>query len=398
MNAKKYKNARIIRASNGDWRIVYEFEHPDQPGVFKKFYVRDGINYVHDPIEKEKAAIQLQEDIDFALENGFDPFLPQKRIESQIFTEETLIKSDKDFKKVRPWSILQAITAFSIHIKKKNLAEGTIKKYESYFSVLKQWLDKSDQQNLIASEIHEDLINDFLDESFDDLSWSPRTYNNYLKFLCSFFNRVKLLEKRRIRDISYNIDVQFLEAKSSRAEKNKYYTKSVADIIKKELKKDLELSQYVRWIFYSCMRPKEIRFLKVENIDINARQIKVDGKTGYRFVPICDELLRLINEMNLANMPINYFVFGKGQKTSAVNITDDYFRDKYRPLKVKLNLNKNYTLYSWKHTRVVSLISAGFDDNQVMTLTGHRDRAGFEAYKRELVIDNSSMKGKTIDF
>lgn len=32
-----------------------------------------------------------------------------------------------------------------------------------------------------------------------------------------------------------------------------------------------------------------------------------------------------------------------------------------------------------------------------MTLTGHRDSAGF-AYKRDLIIDNTIMKGKTIDF
>lgn len=33
-----------------------------------------------------------------------------------------------------------------------------------------------------------------------------------------------------------------------------------------------------------------------------------------------------------------------------------------------------------------------------MTLTGHKDWAGFEAYKRELVIDNTAMKKKTISF
>jgi len=146
------------------------------------------------------------------------------------------------------------------------------------------------------------------------------------------------------------------------------------------------------------MRPAEIRKLKVETIDIDARQIKIDGKTGFRFVPICDELLSLINEMNLQRLPMNYHVFGKGGKPGLDKVHDDYFRDRYRPIKLKLNLDKNYTLYSWKHTRVVSLISAGFDDNQVMTLTGHRDRTGFEAYKRDLIIDNTIMKGKTINF
>lgn len=114
-------------------------------------------------------------------------------------------------------------------------------------------------------------------------------------------------------------------------------------------------------------------------------------------MPICDELYALIEQMQLSTQPLDYYVFGHGKKPSADLVFDDYFRDRYRPYKVKLGLDNNYTLYSWKHTRVVSLIIAGFDENQIMTLTDHRNRAGFEAYKRNLVIDNTIMKGKTID-
>ncbi|MDF2478586.1 MAG: Site-specific recombinase XerD [Sphingobacterium sp.] len=115
------------------------------------------------------------------------------------------------------------------------------------------------------------------------------------------------------------------------------------------------------------MRPKEIRFLKVQHIDLFSRQIKVpgpNGKPGDRLVPICDELHELILEMGIDRADLNYFVFGKGQKISPEQVYEDYLRRRYQMIKEQLQLDHNYTLYSWKHTRVDSLITAGFDDNR----------------------------------
>lgn len=74
------------------------------------------------------------------------------------------------------------------------------------------------------------------------------------------------------------------------------------------------------------------------------------------------------------------------------------FTNGYKLIKDKLGLDNKYTLYGWKHTRVVNLLMAGFTDNEVMSLTGHSDHKSFMAYKRELMVDTSAMKGKTIEF
>ncbi|WP_313418848.1 tyrosine-type recombinase/integrase [Sphingobacterium multivorum] len=397
MTSIPYKLPTIVRGKKY-WHVAYFFEVPNAPGKFKKFQVKDGINYTKDLDQREIEIRQLRDDVELALKNGFNPFLPQITVDRQLKRVEEEIADEKSKSKTQLWSIKKGEEEFTKYGVKKNLSAETMRKYKSYFSVFNQWIDKNDLKDISLSKLSEDHITDFLDQSFEDYSWSPRTYNNYLNFLSTFFTRVLSLEKRKNKEVEYSIDFDFLELKNSRAEKNKYYTESVANLIKKEIDKDIELNRYVRWIFYSCMRPNEIRHLKIERIDFNARQIKIDGKTGFRFVPICDELLLLMKEMELEESKIDNFVFGKGGKPSPEMVHSDYFRDRYRPIKIKHNLDMNYTLYSWKHTRVVSLIAAGFDDNQVMTLTGHRDRAGFEAYKRELVIDNTIMKGKTITF
>ncbi|GAA0881898.1 hypothetical protein GCM10009120_04940 [Sphingobacterium siyangense subsp. cladoniae] len=401
MRARQFKNARIVRAKDGDWRVVYEYRVPGQTGKFRKFYVRDGINYIHDPEEKELAAQQLRDDIDYALAFGFNPFLPQEILCKQIATQEALLSAEVERKAQKPWSVPQTTEKFLEYCRKRGLSENTVRTYVSFLNNLKKYVESMTDPHIPCSALTEQHIQDFLDYYFFEEEWTPRTYNNHAKFMSQFFARAAKLEKKHNRNITYEIDLSDLIIKKDRAEKNRYYSPIVAEKVKAELVKDPELYNYSKWIFYSCMRPKEIRCLKIQDIDLSSRQIKVpgpNGKTGDRLVPICDELHQLIRDMGIGKAKLNHYVFGKGQTISPEQVYEDYFRRRYQKIKDHLKLDYNYTLYSWKHTRVVSLITAGFDDNQVMTLTGHRDRAGFEAYKRELVIDNTIMKKKTISF
>ena len=401
MRTRQFKNARIVRAANGDWRVVYEYQIPGQTGKFRKFYVRDGINYIHNLEEKELAAQQLRDDIDYALSFGFNPFLPQEILFQQMDEQQTILKAEKERKAQKPWTVPETVEKFLEYCRKCELSENTVRTYISFLNNLKKYVESMDNPHIPCSALTDQHIQEFLDYYFFEEEWTPRTYNNHAKFMSQFFGRAAKLEKKHNRNIAYEIDLTDLIFKKDRAEKNRYYSPIVAEKVKMELAKDPELYNYSKWIFYSCMRPKEIRCLKVQDIDLSSRQIKVpgpNGKTGDRFVPVCDELHELIQEMRIERADLNYFVFGKGQNIAPEQVYEDYFRRRYQKIKDLLKLDYNYTLYSWKHTRVVSLIAAGFDDNQVMTLTGHRDRAGFEAYKRELVIDNTVMKKKTINF
>src|SRR5690606_41908964 len=113
--------------------------------------------------------------------------------------------------------------------------------------------------------------------------------------------------------------------------------------------------------------------------------------------PVCDEFFQLIKEMRLIDLPLNYYVFGKNGKPRELLSYKDTFRNRYKPIRAKLGLDDKYTLYGRKHTRVVNLLMTDFTDHQVMSLTGHSDYQSFMAYKRELMVDTSTMKGKTIE-
>ena len=65
-----------------------------------------------------------------------------------------------------------------------------------------------------------------------------------------------------------------------------------------------------------------------------------------------------------------------------------------------MGLSKDFTLYGFKHTRVVNLLNSGYSDAEIMGLTGHRDTSSYDKYKRDLIgnLTNNSLKGKTVDW
>ena len=392
----KYKEPKIIRAKRG-WFIALYFMRPDKSG-YKRFEFSGGVNYITDLEERESTIQSMLTYLKKQLDNGFDPFFPE--IEDHY--KEAIEKKKAEIENAETsgtWNLEFGLKRFIENCKERNLSENTIKTYNTYVRNFGEWLRKHGLMLTKCAKVDESFARRFLNESFGENKWSPRTYNNHLSFLMVFFARVQKLEKRQNRKVDYILDLSDLEEKKTRAEKNRYYSGSVADKVKKELRKDPVMYNYVKWLFYSCMRPKEIRLLQIKNIDIHARQIKATAptaKTGDRYIPICDELADLIKGMKLDKLPLDFYVFGEKGVSSSEIASRDYYTKRYKPIKDKLGLDDKYSLYGWKHTRVVTLLVAGFSDQEVMTLTGHTDYQSYLAYKRDLMVDSSKMKGKTV--
>lgn len=391
-----YKLPTICRCKSGEWYLQYSYEYPDKPGKFKPFKVKDGINRIHDPKLKEAAAQQLKEDITYWLEVlDYNPFNEKSDIIKQAMSE---IKA----KSVPPvWTMTVAIGKFRAHVVKQKLAKRTIETYDNYLYNLEGYLKDFPEHNIPASQFTEFDLVAFLDIESDELEWSARTYNNYLEFYRTFFNTCKKIEKAVTRNIKYEFDLAGVDFKNTTPQKNKAYTPVLREAIKEELKKPgfSTLKDYIEWIYLSLMRPAEIRNLQVKDIDEETRQIRIIGKTGDRLIPISDQLLKLIHKRGVMDSPFNHYVFGMAGKVSAIRMSKDFCPGKFSEIKTNLSLEKNYTLYAWKHTGVIDMVYAGFKDRDIMVLTGHKTQEAFHEYTRDLIIDKSHvMKGGTIDF
>jgi integrase len=394
-----YKLPKIIRNKNGDWYVQYYYRDPKH-SKWVPFKERKGINYIKDLNEKEAAASELSQQLTNWLKAGNGPFVGEQVLEQQLAPIQQQVEKVKAGR--AKWNLERAIKEYRIFISQQGYADTTLKAYNKYLRAFEAWLVENNGLESVASAFSESEVEVFLNDYYQSEDWSERTFNNYLEFMITFFGRVKKLEKKksRNRDLRYDFDPDELETKITKPQRNKAFTGLMIDKLKKLLTVDRQnLRDYLEWLFLSLMRPSEVRNLKVVDIDDLNRQIRIVGKSGDRLIPISDQLMKIIHRRGILGKTLNSYVFGYAGNVDERRMSVNYFLMQFSEIRRKLNLSDNYGPYSMKPTGVLMMIYAGFKDEEIMVLTGHKTKDAFEAYKRDLVIENNHvMKGSTIEF
>lgn len=418
---KLFKDPQIIRCKNGDWYVEYYFRHPDDLTKWVPFKERCGLNYIKDLAEKEKEAETLRMDAYQWLMLGNSPFDEDAKNKKKIITtrfENQLAEKIQDVEKINQqfavWSIDKSIDNYLKYIeanlrnedKKDGFSQRTYETYKNYLTGFKTWCIENDLLTKDAWIFNEFELEQFLNDRADLKEWSGRTYNNYLEFFGGFFSKCSTLENRlRVKagelKINYQLSIECIELKKVTMQRNKPFTAKQIEKIKHALKETgfNDLSDYCEWISLTMMRPDEIRHLKVGNIDHVSRQISIVGKTGARIIPISDQALSLIKSRGIINNNERCYVFGYAGKLDKRRMSVDYFLEQFAVIRKKADIGPEFGPYNFKHTAVQAMSRAGFTDQQIMAVTGHKTLEAFRAYMAYFHIDHSHvMKGSTIDF
>jgi integrase len=150
-------------------------------------------------------------------------------------------------------------------------------------------------------------------------------------------------------------------------------------------------------------RPDEIRQLKIGNIDLDKRRIRItadDAKTDIEnFVGISDRFYQIISESGLMEYPQNFYVFNNtpyhipGQKIKHDHQPglkkpgEGYFYKrivKYIKSEGLRDINVNFTPYAIKHTGAISLYLATKDVKIVQAQCRHQNMETTLKYLRDL--------------
>jgi integrase len=396
-----YRKAKVYRGSNGTikdaWHVYYFFLNPETSKMVR-FKVYEDINRQKTLEERESYAAELVININKALSDGFNPFDYERSVVKKIEAKEKI-----NYSKHNPKSPLltEAFREFLEVKRDKNLSPQTIQAYETFISGFENWLIDNQIADIRINKLDISLIKSMLAQMQRSYGWSGTTYNNYLNFWVTLLNWFSKKPRNWINRDDFNIGEDGeLEKKESRPMKHQYFGDTIFNKVKEAMAPFPKMLFYSKFIYYSCMRPEEIRQLKIENVDISGRYIKIVGKTKSRTVPICDELAEMLKSLSLEDYPAYYYVIGKNGEVSSATHSENYFSRVFREeIKEKLGLSKDFTLYGMKHTRVVSLLNAGYSDAEIMNLTGHRDTASYDKYKRDLVGHiKTRLKGKTVSW
>lgn len=148
---------------------------------------------------------------------------------------------------------------------------------------------------------------------------------------------------------------------------------------------------FVRMIYYTCIRPKELRHLKLKYINFENNTITIPASIAKnkKSLPVhIDPSLRIeLDKLDIANSPGEYYLLGSPVTFISENkIGENTPYDRFvRCLKkVKLR-NKKYTLYSFKHFSNVKKFRAGWTIAEICAANRHSSLVETETYLKDLL-------------
>ena len=330
-----------------EWYISY---YVLNPATNKLQLIRNRVNRVKKIHDRYKWAMDLVRDLNIKLASGWNPL-----IESQ---------STKGYYKLK-----EVLDTF-LTTKSKELRPDSMRSYKSFVKNLKEFISKKEKDKIMyVISFTKAMAIDYLQECYMKNNISERAYNNHVAFCKLFFNWCIQLNYCKINPF---------ESIGKKKEKQKtriMIDQNVRNKMKNFLfEKDFEFFVICMTAFYALLRPKEITYMKIKDIDLNAQTIIVhgaDAKNGQdRKATIPDVLKEYLDKMNIHKYDKECYLFSQGFLPGKVRIDGRVIAKKWAGLRNKIGIPMEMQFYSLRDTGIVQMIH---DDVPLEVI---RDQAG----------------------
>ncbi len=339
------------------WFVFY-YELLVNGHVAKRVKVYDGINRIQTIEGRLKKADQISEQI--------------KREKPVTYGYKPIVKDQADS------VLLDAVGAMDNYCDKKTIAtySGMAEKF------LKFIRGRSDKQ-----ATREDALA-FVDYLFDQ-KLSAKTVKSYRNNLKTLYNKyIDRIEPEGFKNPFRKMPVIKTSSRSLM-----YFSDIQIKTIKEYCKKEEPLLWMACVLQYYCfIRPNELRQLKVENVNLSAGYIEIQGsvsknrKTQKVSIPT-----PLYNEINsLIHFDPELFIFGG---PGPVPPSRDKLSKVHKKMLETLKIKGRYGFYSWKHTGVVKAWRAGLNIKDLQMQLRHHSLDMVNEYLKNLgVMDSDRIR------
>ncbi len=345
------------------WYVYYSYVNPKtgkmvrQPNIYMKansrFKSKKG---------RKDFLIKVRDRLDELLSSGWSPYIPEENKREDI----------------------RSCYNFALEHKKKLIAPRT---YTDYKSRMNRFVDYLERKGFArVKEINRSVCQNYLNEMLK--TSSPRNVNNTRIALSAI---TKVLVNNDLAEKNYFKTIENLKSKPKR---NKIYTPEEVERIFNYL--EGEQSLFVKFVYFGFLRPLECCRLDRNSFDFKAQTMELQTKTEMVKIKIVPDVL--INEIDKNFTGLLF------KDSTALTAEDrrDHFTKQFAKVKKALNLHKDQTIYSFRHTAITKVYRElrkkhGVTETleKLMLITGHSSIKGLKNYLRtidaELPEDFSGM-------
>lgn len=149
--------------------------------------------------------------------------------------------------------------------------------------------------------------------------------------------------------------------------------------IAKFLNEDPAFLCVCRLVFSSLIRPKEIRLIKVEYIDLKSHTIHIPSYVAKthkeRYATLSPDIETYISNA-IHNAPKDFYLFSvDGLRPGPIPVGPARFRKKWMKLRELMDLPDKMQLYSFRDSGIYDLLKSGLDTLSVMQHADHHNLA-----------------------
>lgn len=345
-------------------------------GEFKRR--KKKINFIIDEKERLAYGEKLVKAINENLARGVNPFIDDVGAKGVLWFRDAIAK------------FLEA--------KERELRANSIRSYKSYCLTLTEYVEKH-REGMQCCHVGVEFVEEFMEFISKGKQVSARTFNNYRGFLKLMFNW--MMDKQFIRE---NPAMKLRPKKET--EKTRIIIMNERDRIDiKKYFRETDFNMYiaVMLVYHNLLRPGEVVELKPIHFDMKNQTIRIDpdnAKNGKRrFSTIPDLLMKDLEEWNFNGARSNQYIFGKDMVPGKEPLNPKRLAKKWSKMRLRLDLPKEYQLYSLRDTGIVDLLRQNTPVNDVMLQAGHSSLDMTTVYIKHFLPQGiENIKNKKQDF
>ena len=365
-------------AKQQTWYVYFSYISP-LTNKMERFRIWEGFSELKTRSEKEHYGKKLVLSYKRKLKNGWNPYDNSELLFKSDIKSNTIKRSQSETIEVYLWNAFNDIIIGLSPSAKKNYRKFT----DGFIEFLKKQKLEQYDISCITGE-HCDLYKNYLIE----LGRSNKYINDHIAYLKQAF---KWLLKKKIVFINPCEEIEKLKKKQK---PGVYYKEGIKELLKKKLEKDFPyLWLYINFIYYTCIRPKELRKLKIKDINVIDGIITVpcdiskNKKTQPVVIPF--QLYEKLLILKLHQYPEHYYLFTQSGSPGEIGVGVNYFNKRFRKIRDNMGIPSDYKLYNWKHTANVTAVRAGINIKEMQMHNRHGDLNTFDIYIRSMTPEES---------